>query len=67
MTYMAKKYEFQPDKPYGSWLSKLHLPKITLPEVDWLAVILTLMALAALVMIWLCLGRNLSGWMSLLC
>ena len=22
---MAKKYEFQPDKPYATWLSKLHL------------------------------------------
>ena len=53
-------------KEKHSWLSKLHLPKITLPKVDWPAVILILMALAALVMIWLCLGRNLSGWMSLL-
>ena len=53
-------------KEKHSWLSKLHLPKITLPEVDWPAVILILMALAALAMIWLCLGRNLSGWMSLL-
>ena len=53
-------------KEKHSWLRKLHLPKITLPEVDWPAVILILMALAALVMIWLCLGKNLSGWMSLL-
>ena len=53
-------------KEKHSWLSKLHLSKITLPEVDWPAVILILMALAALAMIWLCLGRNLSGWMSLL-
>ena len=53
-------------KEKHSWLSKLHLPKITLPEVDWPAVILILMALAALVMIWLFLGKNLSGWMSLL-
>ena len=53
-------------KEKHSWQSKLHLPKITLPEVDWPAVILILMALAALAMIWLCLGRNLSGWMSLL-
>ena len=53
-------------KEKHSWLRKLHLPKITLPEVDWPAVILILMALAALAMIWLCLGRNLSGWMSLL-
>ena len=53
-------------KEKHSWLHKLHLPKITLPEADWPAVILILMALAALVMIWLFLGRNLSGWMSLL-
>ena len=55
----------KPKEKY-SWLRKLHLPKITLPEVDWPAVILILMALAALVMIWLFLGRNLSGWMNLL-
>ena len=51
-------------KEKHSWLRKLHLPKITLPEVDWPAVILILMALAALAMIWLCLGKSLSGWMS---
>ena len=53
-------------KEKHSWLRKLHLPKITLPTVEWPAVILILMALAALVMIWLCLGKNLSGWMNLL-
>ena len=53
-------------KEKHSWLRKLHLPEITLPEVDWPALILILMALAALVMIWLCLGKSLSGWMSLL-
>ena len=53
-------------KEKHSWLRKLHLPKITLPEVDWPVVILVLMMLAALVMIWLFLGKNLSGWMSLL-
>ena len=53
-------------KEKHSWLRKLHMPKITLPEVDWPAVILILMALAALVMIWLFLGKSLSGWMSLL-
>ena len=53
-------------KEKHSWLRKPHLPKITLPEVDWPAVILILMALAALVMIWLFLGKNLSGLMSLL-
>ena len=55
----------KPKEKY-SWLRKLHLPKITLPEVDWPAVILILMGLVALVMIWLFLGKNLSGWMSLL-
>ena len=25
---MAKKYEFQPDKPYSSWLNKLQLTKL---------------------------------------
>ena len=53
-------------KEKRSWLRKLHLPRITLPEVDWPVVILVLMMLAALVMIWLFLGKNLSGWMSLL-
>ena len=53
-------------KEKHSWLRKLHLPKITLPEVDWPVVILVLMMLAALVMIWLFLGKNLSGLMSLL-
>ena len=53
-------------KEKHSWLRKLHLPKITLPEVDWPVVIMVLMILAALVMIWLFLGKNLSGWMSLL-
>ena len=24
---MAKKYEFQPDKPYSTWLSKLQLTR----------------------------------------
>ena len=53
-------------KEKRSWLSKLHLPKITLPTVEWPVVILVLMMLAALVMIWLFLGKNLNGWMSLL-
>ena len=53
-------------KEKHSWLRKLHLPKITLPEVDWPAVILILMALVALVMIWLFLGKNLSGLTNLL-
>ena len=53
-------------KEKHSWLRKLHLPKITLPTVEWPVVIMVLMMLAALVMIWLCLGKNLSGWMSLL-
>ena len=53
-------------KEKHSWLRKLHLPRIMLPEVDWPVVILVLMMLAALVMIWLFLGKNLSGWMSLL-
>ena len=53
-------------KEKRSWLRKLKLPRITLPEVDWPAVILILMMLAALVMIWLFLGKNLSGLMSLL-
>ena len=53
-------------KEKHSWLRKLHLPKITLPEVEWPVVIMVLMMLAALVMIWLFLGKNLSGWMSLL-
>ena len=53
-------------KEKHSWLRKLKLPRITLPEVDWPVVIMVLMMLAALLMMWLFLGRNLSGWMSLL-
>jgi len=53
-------------KEKHSWLRKLHPPKITLPEVEGPVVIMVLMMLAALVMIWLFLGKNLSGWMSLL-
>ena len=53
-------------KEKASWLRKLHLPKITFPTVEWPVVIMVLMMLAALVMIWLFLGKNLSGWMSLL-
>ena len=53
-------------KEKHSWLRKLHLPRIMLPEVDWPVVILVLMMLAALVMIWLFLGKNLSGLTSLL-
>lgn len=53
-------------KEKHSWLRKLHLPKITLPTVEWPVVILVLMMLAALVMIWLFLGKNLSGLTNLL-
>jgi hypothetical protein len=49
-----------------SWLRKLHLPKITIPTVEWPVVIMVLMMLAALVMIWLFLGKSLSGLTSLL-
>ena len=67
VTHLEKMAE-QAGKPKEKhfWLRKLHLPKITLPEVEWPVVILVLMMLAALVMIWLFLGKNLSGWMSLL-
>ena len=30
---MAKKYEFQPDKPYSSWLAKLQLTKLQRKQV----------------------------------
>ena len=53
-------------KEKHSWLRKLHLPKITLPTVEWPVVIMVLMMLAALVMIWLCLGKSLSGLTNLL-
>jgi hypothetical protein len=67
VTHLEKMAE-QAGKPKEnhSWLRKLHLPKITLPEVEWPVVIMVLMMVAALVMIWLFLGKNLSGWMSLL-
>jgi hypothetical protein len=52
---MAKKYEFQPDRPYGTWLSKLHLTKLQQQQVlKWFFYALVLLALSVLQDVVLC-------------
>ena len=46
---MAKKYEFQPDKPYATWLSKLQLTKLQQKQVlKWTLYALILLILSVL-------------------
>ena len=46
---MAKKYEFQPDKPYSSWLSKLQLTKLQRKQLlKWCLYALVLIILSVL-------------------
>ena len=59
---MAKKYEFQPDKPYGSWLSKLHLtPTQQKQLVKWVLYGLVLLTLSVLQDVVLCRLRIFGG------
>lgn len=46
---MAKKYEFQPDKPYSGWLNKLQLTKLQQKQVlKWGLYVLVLGALSVI-------------------
>ncbi len=46
---MAKKYEFQPDKPYSTWLNKLQLTKLQQKQVlKWTLYVLVLIVLSVL-------------------
>ena len=46
---MAKKYEFQPDRPYATWLSKLQLTKLQQKQVlKWFLYSLLLLILSVL-------------------
>ena len=52
---MAKKYEFQPDKPYATWLSKLQLTKLQQKQVlKWTLYALILLILSVLQDVVLC-------------
>lgn len=58
---MAKKYEFQPDKPRSSWLSKLYLTKLQRKIIlKWVLYSLSLLVLSLLQDVVLCRFR-LSG------
>lgn len=59
---MAKKYEFQPDKPYATWLSKLHLTKLQrLQLLKWFFYGLVLLFLSVLQDVVLCRMRLWGG------
>ena len=59
---MAKKYEFQPDKPYATWLSKLQLTKYQQKQVlKWFLYALVLIILSLLQDVVLCRFRFWGG------
>lgn len=59
---MAKKYEFQPDKPYATWLSKLQLTKLQQKQVlKWFLYALVLILLSLLQDVVLCRFRFFGG------
>ena len=59
---MAKKYEFQPDKPYSSWLSKLQLtPQQRRQLLKWFLYALVLLVLSVLQDVVLCRLRFFGG------
>ena len=64
---MAKKYEFQPDRPYATWLSKLHLTKLQQKQLlKWFFYALVLLALSVLQDVVLCRMRLWGGTTDLL-
>ena len=64
---MAKKYEFQPDKPYATWLSKLQLTKLQQKQVlKWALYALILLILSVLQDVVLCRLRLWGGTTDLL-
>lgn len=59
---MAKKYEFQPDRPYSSWLNKLQLTKQQQKQVlKWCLYALLLIVLSVLQDVVLCRMRFFGG------
>lgn len=59
---MAKKYEFQPDKPYSTWLSKLQLTKLQQKQaLKWTLYALVLVILSLLQDVVLCRFRLYGG------
>lgn len=59
---MAKKYEFQPDKPYSSWLNKLQLTKLQQKQVlKWALYALLLVVLSVVQDVILCRLRIYGG------
>ena len=59
---MAKKYEFQPDKPYATWLSKLQLTKQQQKQVlRWVLYTLILLVLSLAQDVVLCRFRLFGG------
>lgn len=59
---MAKKYEFQPDKPYSSWLNKLQLTQTQrLQVLKWCLYALVLVILSVLQDVVLCRLRFFGG------
>ena len=59
---MAKKYEFQPDKPYATWLSKLHLTRQQQKQLlKWALYALSLVVLSVVQDVVLCRLRIYGG------
>ena len=59
---MAKKYEFQPDKPYATWLTKLQLTKLQQKQLlKWCLYALVLIILSLVQDVVLCRFRFLGG------
>ena len=59
---MARKYEFQPDKPYSSWLNKLQLTQQQRKEIlKWCLYMLVLLVLSVLQDVVLCRMRLFGG------
>lgn len=59
---MAKKYEFQPDKPYATWLSKLQLTKLQQKQLlKWCLYAIVLIVLSLIQDVVLCRFRFLGG------
>lgn len=64
---MAKKYDFQPDRPYATWLSKLQLTKLQQKQVlKWTLYALLLLLLSVLQDVVLCRLRLWGGTTDLL-
>ena len=64
---MAKKYEFQPDRPYATWLSKLQLTKLQQKQaLKWFFYALILLFMSVLQDVVLCRFRLWGGTTDLL-